>query len=113
MNLKRKFFIGINFLTVVIAFYKLFHLLLEKGGVEFLTRNTFVFTHLAGRLLITFFIISLPFELYLIALIFYLFTAIFLLQQILRKRIIDWKIILFSFIILLGVLGSYIHTIGP
>ena len=112
-NPTKKFLVVVNSATILVSLYKINFFILEVGKdlFEWWIPQGQVFSYIHFWQFVTFFLIPLPFGLYFIALAFYLLAAIILLLQI-RKKTIDLKIILFSCIILLGVIGSFVIFIG-
>ena len=113
MNFKTKVFLVVNFLTILISLYKLVSFISEfkNDFFEWWFPMGKIFSYIHFYYFVTFFFIPVPFGVYLIALISYSSISIILLIQF-WKRMINSQIILFSFVILCGSLGSMFMFIG-
>ena len=113
INLSPKLLIVINSATILISLYKITTFISEVG------KDLFAWWIPMGKLFsyihfwhfVTFFVVPVPFGLYFITLILYLFASVFLIFKI-RKGTYNLKYVIFSLILLLGVLGSFVIFIG-
>lgn len=112
-NLTSKLLIIVNSATILISLYKIAIFILEVGKdvfVWWIPHGT-IFSYIHFWQFATFFVIPLPFGFYFIALALYLLASIFLIFKI-RKGEYNLKYAIFSLILLLGVLGSFVILIG-
>jgi len=103
----------LNSLTILISLYKLIHFV-SKFKADFFAwwlPLGKIFSYILFYQFTTFFLIPIPFGVYFIVLVFYIFAAIFLLLRS-TKRETPSKDLLFSILILIGAIGSFVIFIG-
>lgn len=109
----RKILLAINSVTILISLYKIVVFIATVGKDVFAwwipMGKIFSYTHFWQ--FVTLFVIPVPFGVYSIALIFYLLAALLLILKML-KGTYNLKYIIFSGILLVGVLGSFVILIG-
>lgn len=112
-NLSSKLLIVVNSATILISVYKIATFVSEVGKDVFAwwIPHGKVFSYIHFWQFVTFFVIPLPFGFYFIVSILYLLASIFLIFKI-RKGTYNLKYAIFSLILLLGVLGSFVILIG-
>lgn len=109
-NLQTKLFLAVNSATVLVSLYEIFYYALSSkynffNIVWHLLKEAF-FARSPTFNPVTFVLITLPFGFYLLSLIFYFLIASILLA-LSRRITISRKVILLSFIVLLGAIGSF------